>query len=237
MNLQTLLFEYLYFQTAVAPTEPSPLPEDVAASVSAAKEETQVQQKPAEKSPERLPTLPSSQESTASKKKPAGAVSLFGGIDVLNNKQTKMLDGTEHDDIFLSKESPPPLRKEEKKEAKGKTKTVSLFDDNDDDEESDWHDPISVPSKPTAGKTQKVCLLCSRTKNVVKCNLITFFLLHLKWLILLQPAEERPQTKSTGVFQDEELLFSHTQQKDNDPDVDLFAASGKAAVSISIQHN
>ena len=34
------------------------------------------------------------------------------------------------------------------------------------------------------------------------------------------------------MFQDEELLFSQTQQKDNDPDVDLFATSGKAAVSL-----
>lgn len=34
------------------------------------------------------------------------------------------------------------------------------------------------------------------------------------------------------MFQDEELLFSQTQQKDNDPDVDLFATSGKAAVSM-----
>lgn len=46
-----------------------------------------------------------------------------------------------------------------------------------------------------------------------------------------QPAEEQPQAKSTGVFQDEELLFSQTQQRDNDPDVDLFATSGKTAVS------
>lgn len=52
------------------------------------------------------------------------------------------------------------------------------------------------------------------------------------FLFFQQPAEERPQAKSTGVFQDEELLFSQTQQKDNDPDVDLFATSGKAAVSI-----
>lgn len=44
-------------------------------------------------------------------------------------------------------------------------------------------------------------------------------------------AEDRPQTTSTGVFQDEELLFSQTQQKDNDPDVDLFAPSGKAESS------
>lgn len=34
------------------------------------------------------------------------------------------------------------------------------------------------------------------------------------------------------MFQDEELLFSHTQQKDNDPDVDLFATSPKTTVSI-----
>ncbi|XP_030908868.2 WASH complex subunit 2A isoform X2 [Melopsittacus undulatus] len=34
--------------------------------------------------------------------------------------------------------------------------------------------------------------------------------------------------KSTGVFQDEELLFSHKLQKDNDPDVDLFAGPKKS---------
>ena len=33
------------------------------------------------------------------------------------------------------------------------------------------------------------------------------------------------------MFQDEELLFSDRQQKDNDPDVDLFATSGKTVVS------
>ncbi|XP_063731284.1 WASH complex subunit 2C isoform X2 [Eleginops maclovinus] len=47
----------------------------------------------------------------------------------------------------------------------------------------------------------------------------------------VKPAEDRPQAKSTGVFLDEELLFSQTQQKDNDPDVDLFATSGKPASS------
>ncbi|EHB00434.1 Protein FAM21C [Heterocephalus glaber] len=36
--------------------------------------------------------------------------------------------------------------------------------------------------------------------------------------------------KSTGVFQDEELLFSHKLQKDNDPDVDLFAGTKKNRV-------
>ncbi|XP_008053412.1 WASH complex subunit 2A-like isoform X2 [Carlito syrichta] len=38
-------------------------------------------------------------------------------------------------------------------------------------------------------------------------------------------SDARP--KSTGVFQDEELLFSHKLQKDNDPDVDLFAGTKK----------
>uniref|UniRef100_A0A8C3YVC3 FAM21/CAPZIP domain-containing protein n=1 Tax=Catagonus wagneri TaxID=51154 RepID=A0A8C3YVC3_9CETA len=37
--------------------------------------------------------------------------------------------------------------------------------------------------------------------------------------------DSRP--KSTGVFQDEELLFSHKLQKDNDPDVDLFSGTKK----------
>ncbi|KAM9285597.1 WASH complex subunit 2-like isoform 2-T2 [Morus bassanus] len=37
-------------------------------------------------------------------------------------------------------------------------------------------------------------------------------------------SEKSTWPKSTGVFQDEELLFSHKLQKDNDPDVDLFAS-------------
>lgn len=36
--------------------------------------------------------------------------------------------------------------------------------------------------------------------------------------------------KSTGVFQDEELLFSHKLQKDNDPDVDIFAGTKKTRI-------
>ncbi|TFJ98065.1 protein FAM71E1 [Platysternon megacephalum] len=43
-----------------------------------------------------------------------------------------------------------------------------------------------------------------------------------------KPAEKSSYSKSTGVFQDEELLFSHKLQKDNDPDVDLFARSKKS---------
>lgn len=49
--------------------------------------------------------------------------------------------------------------------------------------------------------------------------------------VVFQSQEPKPFVKSTGVFQDEELLFSKTQQKDNDPEVDLFAASAKPSVS------
>ncbi|XP_069720234.1 WASH complex subunit 2C isoform X2 [Phaenicophaeus curvirostris] len=41
-------------------------------------------------------------------------------------------------------------------------------------------------------------------------------------------SENSTRPKSTGVFQDEELLFSHKLQKDNDPDVDLFASPKKS---------
>ncbi|KAM7102675.1 WASH complex subunit 2C isoform 5-T6 [Ciconia maguari] len=41
-------------------------------------------------------------------------------------------------------------------------------------------------------------------------------------------SEKSTQPKSTGVFQDEELLFSQKLQKDNDPDVDLFASPKKS---------
>ncbi|XP_034993539.1 WASH complex subunit 2A isoform X3 [Zootoca vivipara] len=42
-----------------------------------------------------------------------------------------------------------------------------------------------------------------------------------------KPPENSIPSKSTGVFQDEELLFSHKLQKDNDPDVDIFARNKK----------
>ncbi|XP_014070819.1 WASH complex subunit 2A isoform X10 [Salmo salar] len=148
------------------------------------------------KSPE-VPSLSSPLEGSESKKKPVGAVSLFGGINVLGDrlaaaKQTKSpLDDPDGDD-FLS-EGPPPMEKE----AKTKKNTLSLFDDVEE-EGADWTAPISIPTKPVARNT-------------------------------LKPAEVRPRTKSsTGVFQDEELLFSQTQQRDNDPDVDIFATPDKS---------
>ncbi|XP_008427832.1 WASH complex subunit FAM21 isoform X2 [Poecilia reticulata] len=181
----------------VASSQSSSKPEQVLVSEAPAKDKPPVQPKPAAKKPEVLP----SPESTEIRKKPPGAVSLFGGIDVLSSKQTKgPLDDEDQDDLFLVKGTPPPLfRTEEKKEDKGKTKTVSLFDEDDEDE-PEWNVPTFSASKPTAGKTP-------------------------------EPTEEQQQNKSTGVFQDEELLFSQTQQKDNDPDVDLFAATTKAESS------
>lgn len=44
---------------------------------------------------------------------------------------------------------------------------------------------------------------------------------------------EPAQTKSTGVLQDEEL-FSHSHEKDNDLDAGLFATSGRAEVSVVV---
>ncbi|XP_074531691.1 WASH complex subunit 2A isoform X2 [Halichoeres trimaculatus] len=174
-------------------------PEEVA--VTRTDDQPSEQGKSASKTPELPPSSSTSPQSSESKKKPAGAVSIFGGVDIFASKLTKSpLDESDQDDNFHTKESPPvTVKKEEKKEEKVKTNTVSLFDDEEEDD-SDWNDPIFAPSKP-------------REKNTLK------------------PAEERAQTKSTGVFQDEELLFSQTQQKDNDPDVDLFAPSGKAASS------
>ncbi|XP_051935811.1 WASH complex subunit 2 isoform X3 [Hippocampus zosterae] len=146
-----------------------------------AKEKPSLPQKPAAKLPESLPS------SAESKKKPVGAVSLFGGINVLAKKLTKSVS-EEHN--YGDDNSPPPNVKTQEKV---KTNALSLFDD---DEVEDEHDPIFTPSRPPARNTAK-------------------------------PTEERPQAKSTGVFLDEELLFSPTQQKDNDPDVDLFAVSDK----------
>uniref|UniRef100_A0A8C1WND8 WASH complex subunit FAM21-like n=1 Tax=Cyprinus carpio TaxID=7962 RepID=A0A8C1WND8_CYPCA len=133
-------------------------------------------------------SIPPSEDSTEIKKKPVGAVSLFGGIDVLADEQdtSEIADGDK-----LQKEGPPPM---ETKGTKTKKTALSLFDDDDDDDEDMNTDDI-IPAPKTSKSTEK--------------------------------NDHGPQMTSTGVFQDEELLFSHTQQRDNDPDVDLFATSPK----------
>lgn len=108
------------------------------------------QGKPA--APETNPPAPSP-ESSDSKKKPAGAVSLFGGIDVLSSKKAKSPLDEDDDDNFLGKSSPPPIIK---KEEKVKKSIVSLFDDEEEEDESDWNEPIITHSKPAAKNTLKV---------------------------------------------------------------------------------
>lgn len=134
--------------------------EEVTVSKTAAEDKPSLQEKPAAKTPEPFP--PSAlAENSESKKKPAGAVSLFGGIDVFENKAKSPLNENDNDDSF-SKDSPPPnVKTEEKKEEKVKTKAVSLFEDEEEDE-SDWNDPIFTPSKPASRITLKVCMLDSQ---------------------------------------------------------------------------
>ncbi|XP_016133542.1 WASH complex subunit FAM21-like [Sinocyclocheilus grahami] len=162
-----------------------------------AEEKKSVEKKPVE-------STPSSDNSTEVKKKPVGAVSLFGGIDVLKDRQDTSKKQTQiqeeiADGDELQKEGPPPM---ESKGTKAKKTALSLFDDDDDDDDEDMNSDEIIPV-PKASK--------STENNALK--------------------DHGPRMKSTGVFQDEELLFSHTQQRDNDPDVDLFATSPKPAVA------
>lgn len=163
-------------------------------------------------------------ESGESTKKATGGASLIEGIDVVGSKQKKLLDAANDADGFLSRDSPPLTVKKEEKATKN---TFSLFDEEEEDE-SDWNKPIFTSSKPNSKNTFKVCedvwVVCIVVEFTLPFRLCDVF-------YTCQPAEEQPQATSTGVFQDEELLFSQTQQKDNDPDVDLFATSGKASVS------
>lgn len=140
---------------------------EVTVSKTTAEDKPALQEKPAAKTPEPVPPS-ASPENSESKKKPAGAISLFGGIDVLENKAKNPLNENDNDDSFLSKDSPPPnVKKEEKKEEKVKTKAVSLFEDVEEDE-SDWSDPIFTPSKPASRNTLKVCTPDNRPTYCVK---------------------------------------------------------------------
>ncbi|KAF4090256.1 hypothetical protein AMELA_G00049900 [Ameiurus melas] len=118
-------------------------------------EETQEVANVAEEKPSDKKAVP---EETSKSKKPAGAVSLFGGINVLG------------DDV-----------------------------------------------KSTT-KQSKNALEDFASKHTDKST--------------LKSQEPKTFVKSTGVFQDEELLFSQTQQRDNDPEVDLFASSAKPSAPV-----
>ncbi|XP_028651761.1 WASH complex subunit 2 isoform X2 [Erpetoichthys calabaricus] len=83
-------------------------------------------------------------------------------------------------------------------EVKSKKKNTLSLFDDDDDDEEDTDDQITV-------KTSDAPVITN-----------------------IKLSDPGPCTKSTGVFQDEELLFSQKQQMDNDPDIDLFASSAKS---------
>ncbi|CAB1343844.1 unnamed protein product, partial [Coregonus sp. 'balchen'] len=127
------LFGFKPATPAVASPAPSLFhtdkPEEVTAPPSPQRAE---KERVAKEGPE-VQHLSSPLEGSESKKKPLGAVSLFGGINVLGAAKTKSpLDETDGDD-FMSKEGSPPMEKE------AKTKnTVSLFDD---EEGADWTAP------------------------------------------------------------------------------------------------
>ncbi|KAM9344686.1 WASH complex subunit 2 [Symphorus nematophorus] len=142
--------------------------------------------------------------------------------------------------------SPPPDSSESKKKPAGAVslfggidvlaskQTKSPLDDNDDSFLSKDNPPPNVQKeekKEEKVKTNTVSLFDDEEEDESDWNEPIFTPSKPTARNTSKPAEERPQAKSTGVFQDEELLFSQTQQRDNDPDVDLFATSGKAASS------
>ncbi|XP_048663410.1 WASH complex subunit 2A isoform X6 [Marmota marmota marmota] len=121
---------------------------------------------------------------------------------------TSAQDAAKNSDLFSSSSSLD-------KGTKGRTRTVlSLFDDEEDKMED--QNNISAPQKEV-GKFQLPTVS------------YTLKILNGKFQKFGQDPDARP--KSTGVFQDEELLFSHKLQKDNDPDVDLFAGTKKTKLS------
>nr|XP_017214450.1 WASH complex subunit 2 isoform X4 [Danio rerio] len=193
------------FKTPAIKTPPESKTSGVSSLFESTEEDTGpsvVKEKITEEKKKPVESVPSSDDSFEVKKKPAGAVSLFGGIDILGDKQDtiKKPPKTQEEipDDELQKEGPPPM---ESKGTKTKKTALSLFDEDDDDDDDDFSTDEIIPA-PTASR--------STEKNALK--------------------EHGPRMKSTGVFQDEELLFSQTQQRDNDPDVDLFATSPKPAV-------
>lgn len=150
------LFSLLDFvQTPAVSSQTSSLvdkSEKIAASWAPEEERPSEHNKPTTKSPKTVPSSPLT-ESGGSKKKPVGGVSLFGGIDVVGSKQTKLLDEVDDGDGFLSRDSPPLNLKKEDKVTRN---TFSLFDDDEEDE-SEWNEPKFTPSKPDTKTTVKVC--------------------------------------------------------------------------------
>lgn len=153
MDLSCSYFTLLYFvQTPPVSSQTSSHVDKWEKVAAPAKDKPSEQNKPTTKGPETGPSSPLT-ESEESKKKSAGGVSLFEGIDVVSSKQTKLLDAANDADGFLSRDSPPLTVKKEEKATRN---IFSLFDEEEEDE-SDWNKPIFTSSKPNTKNTLKVC--------------------------------------------------------------------------------
>uniref|UniRef100_A0A8D0PP29 FAM21/CAPZIP domain-containing protein n=1 Tax=Sus scrofa TaxID=9823 RepID=A0A8D0PP29_PIG len=128
----------------------------------------------------------------------------------------------------------PPLlfSDEEEKEAQLEVKPVakkvestksSEVDRTHVVEESEKEGPLNVSTQEAANRTKTVLSLFDEEED--KTEEQNSFQAPKKEVGKSPDPDSRP--KSTGVFQDEELLFSHKLQKDNDPDVDLFSGTKK----------
>lgn len=110
----------------------------------------------------------------------------------------------------------------------GKEGVLTASDQEAAEPSSDLFSSSSPSDKGTKGRTKTVLSLFDEEEDKVEDQSNT--------RVPQNEAEKGLKTdgrpRSTGVFQDEELLFSHKLQKDNDPDVDLFAGTKKTRVSV-----
>uniref|UniRef100_A0A8C9KGK6 FAM21/CAPZIP domain-containing protein n=1 Tax=Panthera tigris altaica TaxID=74533 RepID=A0A8C9KGK6_PANTA len=157
-------------------------------------------------------------------------------------KKTSLFEEDDEDDLFAVA-----------KDSQKKTQRVSLLFEDDADSGSSLFGspPASVPPATTGGpltvSTQESVEhsdlfsssspLDKGTKSRTKTVLSLFDeeedktedqnSIHAPKKEVGKGPDPDTRPKSTGVFQDEELLFSHKLQKDNDPDVDLFSGTKK----------
>ncbi|XP_040826452.1 WASH complex subunit 2A-like isoform X3 [Ochotona curzoniae] len=111
---------------------------------------------------------------------------------------------------------------------KSEQETLVTVPTQDAAQHSDLFSSSSLSDRGTKGRTKTVLSLFDEEEDKPEEQNNTQAL--QKEVAKGVDAQIRP--KSTGVFQDEELLFSHKLQKDNDPDVDLFAGTTKKSKSL-----
>uniref|UniRef100_A0A8V0ZAL0 Family with sequence similarity 21 member C n=1 Tax=Gallus gallus TaxID=9031 RepID=A0A8V0ZAL0_CHICK len=127
-------------------------------------------------------------------------------------------DAVTGESLFSSQSTPPSAASVEKKPAQA----PPLFNEEEKEEKDD---------RPHMAKSNQAedTLWSSEEPEAVPVPRGTDL---VRQVTKEKPSEKNIRPKSTGVFQDEELLFSHKLQKDNDPDVDLFA-SPKTSMSAN----